>query len=56
LSSCGESLGGIWIDREHFDMGAFEKLAPTAKGGVRIVVREGKPEWVKCYNLERSRG
>jgi hypothetical protein len=55
LNSCGESLGGIWIDREHFDLGAFEKLAPTAKAGVRIVVREGKSEWVKCYNLEGPR-
>ncbi|MFT5319262.1 MAG: hypothetical protein ACI8RA_002535 [Chlamydiales bacterium] len=52
LSSCGESLGGIWIDREHFDMGAFEKLVPVAKGGVCIVVREGKQEWFKHYNLD----
>lgn len=50
LNSCGESLGSIWVKRDHFDKECYSTLTKTAKQGVNYTVKNDRPDWI--YLLE----
>ncbi|GAB4230941.1 MAG: hypothetical protein Tsb0021_09130 [Chlamydiales bacterium] len=51
LNSCGESLGEIWIRRNHLPIALFEQLTQVSKLGALLVVQNEKPEWIEKYTL-----
>ena len=55
LSSCGESIGEIWVKRSFFDEKVYRILAGTARYGVYIIVASRKPEWIERYHLEEDK-
>lgn len=46
LSSCGESIGAIWVKRNSFDKKCYDSLSKEAQYGIYYVLRDDRPEWL----------
>lgn len=56
LTSCGESIGEIWVRNNSFNVETYKALSESSKTGVRIVVRSNNPELLKLLNDTSNSG
>ena len=49
LDACGESIAQIWVKRNFFDIGAYNKLQPVAQYEAKMYIKMNKPEWFKNF-------
>ena len=47
VSSCGESIGEIWVARNKFDVAAYHTLPPMAKSEIQEYIKVHKPDWIQ---------
>ncbi len=52
LSSCGESIGKIWVKKKYFDEQIYKKLPKFAQDGIYCVIKNRTPSWIQKFHLD----
>ena len=54
LDNYGETIGTIWLRRNHFDKDVYYSLRSRARAGIYHILQNDKPEWIEKHHLDKD--